>query len=741
MNAVSFPSTWRDRLADTRLGRRLATMVFQPRGAESGEVFLNQRRVFILPTRAGLLLALMLVALLLGSINYSLSLGFGLTFLVVGVAWIGMLATFRNLAHLHLRPLRVEPVFAGDTAEYRLVIRNAATIDRYAIELAVDGLMRGVPCDPPAGQEQDVTIPVTVERRGRQPMPRITLATRFPLGLWRAWSYWTPDLAALVYPRPAEVGTPLPLAQGHGRDHRAERIRGSEDFAGLRAYVAGDPVRHIAWRAMARNPEGRVMTKLFDGGASGEGVAHARGRARAHRALRGRAVADDAVGARRRGRGDALRTRAPRDAYRAEPRPRPSRGLPRSAGAGGRMNTLGVPALRRTPFAALAAAIGQREREVRDTLWLLLTLAWVLSPHALALPLWCTGAVVALHRVARVADVERPSTAASPDPDRADLRRRHRGVARVPHHLRQGCGCRVRDVAARSQAARDARASRHLRRHLPQPLRDADVAVRVAVDGDGRGSAGGLLDAGDRAGVGAVRDLRAALEGQGAHRAAAGGLRAAADGHSVRPLPAHRRSAVGHAERRLRRQVRPERSDGAGQLRAAVRVARDGVPRALRRAHPATVRALLARPGTRCVRRSRVDADRAATQRVAFADDRPHVGDRLQRDARAQQPDPGCSRSTCRRSVLRPRWSRASARTSRSSATTWSASARSTSRGRTRAIAPASTRTASAFRIGSSCRPASTRGRTRSPRRFRPTNSVPIPSPRRRPTRRATAIG
>ncbi len=101
-------------------------------------------------------------------------------------------------------------------------------------------------------------------------MPKITLQTRFPLGLWRAWSYWTPALSALVYPSPAAPGVPLPHAHGDGRDHHAQRVRGSEDFAGLRAYVAGDQVRHIAWRAMARNPEGRVLTKLFDGGASGE---------------------------------------------------------------------------------------------------------------------------------------------------------------------------------------------------------------------------------------------------------------------------------------------------------------------------------------------------------------------------------------------------------------------------------------------------------------------------------------
>ncbi len=268
-SAVTQPSRGR-RFVETRFGRRVAAQIFQPRGVERGEVFLNQRRVFILPTRAGLILSVMLVALLLGSINYSLSLGFALTFLVVGVAWVGMLATFRNLAHLYLRPLRVDPVFAGDAAEFRIVVRNAATFDRYAIELAVDGLARPIACDPAAGAEADVAIPVATTRRGLVPMSRITLATRFPLGLWRAWAHYTPDLAALVYPRPATGAIPPPLSEGDGREQHPQRVPGSDDFAGLRAYVPGDAVRHIAWRAMARNPEGRVMTKLFDGGASGE---------------------------------------------------------------------------------------------------------------------------------------------------------------------------------------------------------------------------------------------------------------------------------------------------------------------------------------------------------------------------------------------------------------------------------------------------------------------------------------
>ncbi len=48
------------------------------------------------------------------------------------------------------------------------------------------------------------------------------------------------------------------------------------------------------------------------------------------------------------------------------------------------------------PFARIATAVAQREREVRDTLWLLATLVWVLAPHASSLPVWCSVSIVVL---------------------------------------------------------------------------------------------------------------------------------------------------------------------------------------------------------------------------------------------------------------------------------------------------------------------------------------------------------
>ena len=51
-----------------------------------------------------------------------------------------------------------------------------------------------------------------------------------------------------------------------------------------------------------------------------------------------------------------------------------------------------IPAIGR----ALIATIGRREREVRDMLWLLATMLWILAPHVLDLPPWCSVTIVAL---------------------------------------------------------------------------------------------------------------------------------------------------------------------------------------------------------------------------------------------------------------------------------------------------------------------------------------------------------
>src|SRR5690349_22852524 len=91
---------------------------------DEGELFLGQRRIYILPTGPGLGFGALLLVLLIGSINYNLGLGFALTFLALACALVDMVFTWRNLAHLRLKPLRARPVFAGQEARFELQLVN-----------------------------------------------------------------------------------------------------------------------------------------------------------------------------------------------------------------------------------------------------------------------------------------------------------------------------------------------------------------------------------------------------------------------------------------------------------------------------------------------------------------------------------------------------------------------------------------------------------------------------------------
>ncbi|MDB5841999.1 MAG: hypothetical protein JWQ23_3951 [Herminiimonas sp.] len=248
--------------------------LFRLKGVEPGEVFLNQRRVFILPAKPGIGFGVMLVVLFIGAVNYNLSMGFALTFLLASCAIIDMHLTFRNLAHLHLAPGRAPAVFAGDDAQFELHLINRRNHDRYAIWIGFTGT--GLPevarpVDITRHATYTVLLSTPARERGWLTAPRVRLHTGFPLGLLRAWSYWQPDTRVLVYPRPEPNAPPLPIAESAAEDGTGHA--GQDDFAGIRAYQAGDSMRRLAWRQIARlgtESEGALVSKHFEGGSASE---------------------------------------------------------------------------------------------------------------------------------------------------------------------------------------------------------------------------------------------------------------------------------------------------------------------------------------------------------------------------------------------------------------------------------------------------------------------------------------
>lgn len=234
---------------------------------EAGPVVLDRRRIFILPTRHGLMFSMALLAMLTGSINYSLSLGYALTFLLGSMALVSILHAFRNLLHLSVRAGKAAAVYAGQTALFPVHLDNPGGLLRQVVGLSHDGQPPEF-VDVPAGASAVLRLAMPEARRGRLRAGKFSLFTRFPLGLFHAWSVLRLEMECIVYPRPDNSNAPLPVAVQVAGQGGSGFGLGNEDFAGLRPYHPGDSLRHVAWKAAARGQG--LLTKQFSGQARPE---------------------------------------------------------------------------------------------------------------------------------------------------------------------------------------------------------------------------------------------------------------------------------------------------------------------------------------------------------------------------------------------------------------------------------------------------------------------------------------
>lgn len=241
----------------------LARWLFRLSGYEMEPVQLRQRRIFVLPTRVGLAYAVTVLLALVGAMNYALSLAYLLTFLLAGLGMVAMLHCFRNLFGLSLRSGHEDAVFLGEPARLRVVVRNPANRVRPAVTLHFAD-EPGQTLDLAAESEYELVLQCTTRRRGWCQAGRITIETRYPLGLVRAWGYAMLPARCLVYPRPEQSAPPLPWRTTSVGTAPA-RVEGDEDFAGLRRFQAADSPRRVAWKQVARGSP--LLTKSFDAAA------------------------------------------------------------------------------------------------------------------------------------------------------------------------------------------------------------------------------------------------------------------------------------------------------------------------------------------------------------------------------------------------------------------------------------------------------------------------------------------
>jgi uncharacterized protein (DUF58 family) len=226
--------------------------VYQSAQASFSFEHLSRRlhRFPFLPTSYGLLLIMVLVAIVIGALNYENNLGLILAFLLTGILLTSLFQANRCLAALKLQPGNKSTLFANTAGSFEVIILPRENLS-FSMKISVPGEQPvTVPVVSP-GRPARVRLPLRPEKRGWLYLDLLEVTTAFPFGLWLLRRRKRVSVRLLVYPQPLPARFRTTTSQ---TGDEGDRVSGSgvDDFLGLRPYVPGDLIQRLAWKASSR---------------------------------------------------------------------------------------------------------------------------------------------------------------------------------------------------------------------------------------------------------------------------------------------------------------------------------------------------------------------------------------------------------------------------------------------------------------------------------------------------------
>lgn len=230
------------------------------RSPEQQEVNLRQRNIYILPTRYGWLMLIILILILIASTNYQNNMGFMAGFILLAIGMLSVFYTYRNVRGLRIRALKPQSVYVGQDCSFPFEFYNPSESYRSSLGIGLNKKQVQY-CDVGPRAKTLFQVKIMANKRGLLKPKRFVCTSIFPFGIFQVWSWFKPNHVALIYPKPIEC--PQMLApQSHGQEEGAFAQKGSEDFHSLRDYQSGDPIKQVMWKAFAR--ERGLLTKEFE---------------------------------------------------------------------------------------------------------------------------------------------------------------------------------------------------------------------------------------------------------------------------------------------------------------------------------------------------------------------------------------------------------------------------------------------------------------------------------------------
>jgi uncharacterized protein (DUF58 family) len=229
-----------------------------------------RQRIYIIPTAFGVLAGLLFLC---GAIFASATNSSAALVLCAVLLLAGMLAIFQtNIAVSEIKMIRAhaEDVPAGMPIPLRITLMNTSRQKRYMVRVGVvTNFWRGKDTGTlvgsiQAGDSFEVLLHLPGRSRGVYTIPEISISSKFPLGVCRAWTHLSLVRDMVVYPDPS--GVPHMALDPNKSSGNGTHTHDEGDFWGHRVYRPGDSFAHVDWKAQAR---GRgMLTKQYSYGSS-----------------------------------------------------------------------------------------------------------------------------------------------------------------------------------------------------------------------------------------------------------------------------------------------------------------------------------------------------------------------------------------------------------------------------------------------------------------------------------------
>lgn len=223
---------------------------------------LNLKNVFIFPSRFGFGYLLTCVGLFILGTNYQNNLMLLLCQFLLAIFLLHLFVSYRNFTAVSLSLKDIQPVYVSEHALLCLQLHvNNEDMPFYGgLHIQLRGTSLAL-LNRRADHDREVKLLLPAAQRGIFRLPRITLSSTYPLGLFRCWTHLDFNKSLAIYPKPIASALKLTSTDASQGD-TAGNVAGIDEFDSLRTFKPGDPMNRVAWKQAAKG--GELSTKAFN---------------------------------------------------------------------------------------------------------------------------------------------------------------------------------------------------------------------------------------------------------------------------------------------------------------------------------------------------------------------------------------------------------------------------------------------------------------------------------------------